>query len=166
MLSWRKFGLVAGFLGWDVFNISAFIWSLRSPAKVIGTMELHPLFFLLVACISIPVTVAISGCLFWEQIRVRLPRNKLHALYEDARTLKFELLESSHYAKDPFFTTEAHERIVSLSYKLDSLGVRYPAPDPVIWIHWLPELAAWAHTKNLKAARAYKPAPPKGGSQA
>ena len=116
-------------------------------------------------CISIPVTVAISGCLFWEQIRVRLPRNKLHALYKDVRRLKFALLALHDETKDPSFTTDVSEQIASLSYKLDSLGIPRPAPyDRVIWIHWLAELAAWAHTKNIKAARTW-PDSFKGGSQ-
>ena len=160
--SWKKCGLVAAFFGWDAWNVSAFLWSLRSPPlKVIGSVELHPLFFLLVACVTIPPTVAISIALFSDQISKRIPSNRFHGLYGEVRKLTEKFILSIDSEKDTVaFDAELRERMLALKYKLNRLRVNTPSLEVVNvsdWYRWLPRLAAWTDTRNLSEARHYKP---------
>ena len=160
--TWKKCGLVAAFLGWDAWNVSAFLWSLRSPPlKVIGSVELHPSFFLLVACVAIPTTVAISIALFWGQISKRIPSNRFHGLYGEVRELTDKFIWSiDTETKTVVFDAELRERMLALKYKLIRLRVNTPSLEVINdrdWYRWLPQLAAWTDTRNLSEARRYKP---------
>ena len=152
---WREFGLVGGFFGWNVWNVSAFIWSLRDPPlKVIGAVELHPPFFLLVACISIPVTVAISGVLFWEHIRGAFPKNQFHALVD-------ELHEAGQVVsfRGPHMTLREVREVLTIARKLNRLGIKTPPLDEDyrIWKARLTYMTSLAETKDLKEARSRRP---------
>ena len=149
---WKKFGLVAGFLGWNVWNVSAFIWSLRSsPLAVIGSLELHPPFLLLMACISIPVTVALSGVLFWEEIRKWFPKNRFQNLHWEIQELYGDL------SRCGTIKSRDWESMLTLQAKLESLSISCPPINLIRWKRWLPRLASWADTKNLYEARNHKP---------
>ena len=145
---------MAGFFGLDAWNVSTFIWSLRDPPlKVIGAVELHPPFFLLVACISIPVTVAISGVLFWDYIRLWFPRNQFHDLVN-------ELHEAGQSVSlhGPHMRLKEVRAVLTIARKLNRLGIdTLPLDESYLkWKTFLTYMTSLADTKDLKEARAWR----------
>ena len=72
LLAWPV-GL-AGFLGLDAWTIWAFF---QAPFQVIGDTELHPPFFVLLACVAFPVTMVMGGGIAQERIAPMLPQPAL-----------------------------------------------------------------------------------------
>ena len=142
--------MVAGFLGWNVWNVSAFVWSLRSPPlKLIGSVELHPPFLLLLACVTIPSTVAISVALFWEQIRGWFPRNRFHALVDELREAGRRIDYVVQYGP-----INDDEQVLTIQRKLNRLGIATPPLTQYSrWLSFLAHTASLAQTKDLKEAR-------------
>ena len=145
---------VASLFGIDVWSVWTFVQTLRSsvPMRVVGSIDLHPPFFLLLACVATPVTVAVAAALFWDQARRLLPRNRFHDLAPDIRELPAnlavmeELLPSDH--------ARILEQTLALRYRLERLGIEAPPfRDHDKWLTWRPLMAAWAETKNIRAAR-------------
>ena len=159
--TWGKLALVAGLLGVDIWAVMAFIRGLArgEPLKVVGSMELHPWFWLLVACISISMTVVLGGAMFWSRARERLPRHRFRRLHGEIREFRDSFVRCFDADTDSVkLDSEARERLYTLKSKLRALRIETPAEGAGVteWYRWLPAAASWADTKNVRAARAYR----------
>ena len=152
-----RIATAASLLGVDVWTVIHFLRSLRSsaPVKVIGSVDLHPPFFLLLVCIAIPVSVGVSAGLFWSQLRRVSPRNRFHDLAPDIRALNNAADDAgADYWLALSGQGRTIERLFTLGQRLNKLGIPTPrAGDHEAWMMWLPMLAAYAETRNLRAAR-------------
>ena len=173
----RKATFVAGLLGINVWSIFMALQS--GPSQVVGIVELHPPFFLLLACVGIPVTITVVAVLCGSQIQkvVRkwqetMPKNRFHRLENDSDEL-FKELTKGGYEQQPALRVggavivdlspitakrEVPVEIVfsmqKLMYALHKLSVPHPPLDDVAqWIHWLPKLICCAGEKDLKEAK-------------
>ena len=154
-------------MGWDVGTLAT-LWQafdLDKPVQVAG-VETDPIILQwvvqMITFVTIPATIAMAVAVFWKQIGRLLPRNRFHDLHQDIRDIRVHLLDTSDPLLDdrPVVTTEIEELALTLRHRLDSLGVRCPPLEAMTWIRWLPQLAAWAATKDIRAARRHAPARP------
>ena len=143
----QRLALVAGLLGWNVWNVWAF---LSSPLKVMGSLELHPPFFLLLACVSIPPTVAVSVALFWEQIRALSPRNRFNGLMGELGNA-YQTVDLAAANRWPL---AGYHNVLTVQRKLNRLGIPTPPLDDYgEWLTFLIHARSLAQTKDLKLAR-------------
>ena len=151
MQLWQRLGVVAGFLGWNVWNVSAFVWSLRSPPlKLTESVELHPPLLLLLACVTIPSTVAISVALFWAQIRTLSRRNRFNALVVELHEARQRICFVGPHRES---LIGEHE-VLTDQRKLNRLGIPTPPlDDHNKWLAFLAHAMSLATTKDLKGAR-------------
>ena len=129
---------------------------LQGPSKVIGMLELHPAFFLLIFCVGSTITVGLSLFFFGFWIRQFFPSNRLYYLSDDADQIFDELVLARDAAKRPFILGKTEARMREMMHRLNKLGVRYPPLDSTEWLHWLPTMIAWSHTKDISGARKHK----------
>ena len=150
----KRIGFVAAFFGIDIWSVTVYLQSLQKGSlTVIGDLKLHDSFFLLVACMVIPVTIAISLSLFWENIRRCLPHNRFNALAPEIEKVA-KLLEEQNPNLEPGpWTFDLGRSVRILATRLKALGIKLPKTDARTWHLWLQRMAHWAETKNLKTAR-------------
>ena len=131
-----------------LWAVGQFILSLfYGPSKVIGTFELHPPAYLLLAMMGVSVLIAIN-C-HW--ILKHVPRNRFHQLHGEVDSL-LELLTDRTQRSNRWILSEA--RIRSISHELDHLSIPHPyVLDHQGWYTWLPTLIAYSQKKRLKDAR-------------
>ena len=138
-----------------------FLWSLYDgPKKVVGTWELHPPFFLLLACLAVSFSIVLPIVYFWKAFRLWRPKNRFRALQGEARHL-FKRIEDLFEMPRPVAQTSApslRARLLTFGYKLDKLTIRHPdIKDLHEWKAILPYIAAWAEMGDLRRARSYRP---------
>ena len=143
----QRLALVAGLLGWNVWNVWAF---LSSPLKVIGSMELHPPFFLLLASVSIPATVAIGVASFWQQLRALSPRKRFNGLDDELR----DAHDTIGIAEDFGLPLTGHHNVLTVQRKLNRLSIPTPPlDDHRRWRKFIVRVRSLAQTEDLKEAR-------------
>ena len=108
----------------------------------------------------------------WDWFQSLRPSNRFYNLAKEARWLyrRFEGTSLSETG-EPLLDSETWEKMSICIHKLDRLGIQHPLdrldikhPEANVAYHffrWLPSLAAWAETKNIKEARRYKHKPAK-----
>ena len=112
-------------------------------------MELHPPFFLLLACIAISFTIVLPIVMCREAIRLWSPRNRFHMLHGDFQQLGKDISQHRFVPR---------EAVLTLNHKLEKLRIQCPdLDDAENWSIALPYFASWSETKNIKAARQYRP---------
>ena len=98
------------------------------------------------------MSVAVCATLFWSQARLLLPRNRFHDLAPAMRALAagFEVAEQLSGSEQG----RGIEDALTLHHRLGRVGITAPPiADRDTWLKSLPVLAAWAETKNLRAAK-------------
>ena len=150
LLSWPV-GL-AGFLGLDAWTIWAFF---QAPFQVIGDTELHPPFFVFLACVAFPVTMVMGGGIARERIAPMLPTRRFHSLTDDMRSMRADVERFS--LSDGWL----FDKVSTLRGKMDRLKITTPLlehqPDQQRdWVRWLVLMAPLAETRNIRAARKWK----------
>ena len=79
-----------------------FLWSLYDgPKKVVGTWEIHPPAFLLLACLAVPFSIVLPIVAFREAIRLRRPKNRFRALVDDIHYLRTRVEYTLGRSNDP-----------------------------------------------------------------
>ena len=154
-----KIVTVAGLFGVDVWAVWAYVQSLRAstPLRLIGPAELHPPFFLLLACVAVPVSVAVGAVLFWSQARRLVPHNRFHDLAPEARALYSALMHVGGRWPEISEHGDLVERILTLTRRLNRLSIIVPkVNERAEWMFWLPLIASWAETRSLRIARRAK----------
>ena len=139
-----------------------FLWSLYDgPKNVVGKWELHPPFFLLLACLAVSFSIVLPIVVSWKTIRLWSPTNKFQALHPEIKRLRIDvdltLLRASRRGK---LVVEPKEKtaLLALAYKLDKLKIRHPKLNDLRrWNMILPYFAAWAEVSDLESARSYQP---------
>ena len=145
-LSWPV-GL-AGFLGLDAWTVWAFF---QAPFQVIGGTELHPPFFVLLACVAFPVTMVMGGGIAQERITPMLPSRRFQDLAEEMRSMR-NRLGISDVSEGWLF-----DCLSTLILQMDRLKISTPPIDQRgDWVRWLVLMAPLAETRNIRAARKWK----------
>ena len=77
-------------VGIDVWTIWMFIWTLwySGPKKVLGMLEIHPPFWLLLACLAVSFSIVLPIAWCWEAICLWRPSNRFHELTKDSREVQ------------------------------------------------------------------------------
>ena len=151
LLSWPV--ALASLLGVDVWAVLSFF---LSPFQVIGGTELHPPFFGLLACIALSVTMVAGGFMATPM----LPSRRFHSLAHDMRSIREDL------ERFPMSGGWLFDRVSTLRGKMDRLKITTPLIDiedqdrQRDWVRWLVFMAPLAETKNIRAARKWKPGNP------
>ena len=115
LLSW-PLGL-AGFLGLNAWTVWGFF---QSPFQVIGDMEVHQPFFVLLAFVTVPVTMVIGGGIVRKRIAPMLPSGRFHSLADDMRRTR-RCLENGSISEGWLF-----DMVSTLRWKMDRLKITTP----------------------------------------
>ncbi len=157
----RRIATIASFMGIDIWAIWMFVSTLHSgPRKVLGNLEIHPPFFLLLACIAVVFSIVLPINFCWDAVRLWRPKNKFRALEDDIHHLRNGVeytLEVSNDPQKPRISPDLRTTLLTVTHKLDRLGIQYPKlNDLEQWWRVLPFFEAWARVGNLKRARSYR----------
>ena len=143
---------LAGFLGLNAWTVWGFI---QSPLQVIGDNNVHRPFFVLLACVTFPVTMVMGGRIVREQIAPMLPSRRFHSLTDNIRSLRNSVEEY------PLSTGWLFDSVSTLRVKMHRLKITTPLLEHQPnqkrdWVRWFVLMAPLAETRNIRAARAWK----------
>ena len=162
---WRKRWATPVWIAEAIGFLWALVQSIRSEGpKMISQIELPPELIEGFYVFAVVLGISAIARIHWDWFQSLRPSNRFYNLAEEARWLyrRFEGIRLSRTG-EPLLDAETWEKMSIIIHKLDRLGIKHP--DEVKcsshFYRWLPSLAAWAETKNIKEARRYKYEPAK-----
>ena len=126
----KKIAFVSGLFGINIWTFATFIWSIRlekgQGLKVIGPVELHPPFFLILGCIAVSVTVGVGVALFWIEIQGLRPSVQFSKLSPEILGCRDE---AAILMRLEGFDPEWFTSILELQYEFERLKIPSPMKD-------------------------------------
>ena len=155
---------------WNVFVTAESVWavtefgqaSFSGSLKVIGGMQLHPPFFLLLAMLGAGGIIGLNFS--WISSKLKTKRARFGELYKGIVELRdrygTQLSSNNYDGVDRKPESAVYAETVEISDTLRRLEVEYPdiSQDDrdfvAVWFDFLVRLAPLAHHKDIAAARA------------
>ena len=165
--------IIAWLAGVDaVISLGTWIYTRQAgPVKVFGDLTVHPMGCAIMGGLG----VAVLGALVLTPERVLLwgpwwgPRNRFGGLEQEVRDLAEMLSSWKNYKRGIYggYTHEPNPRLASklaaMRAKLNAFGIESPREyDGQAWRAYIPVLAGWIATKDLKTAQEYASPPAEG----
>ena len=126
----KKIAFVSSVFGINIGTIATFIWSIRlekgQGLKVIGPVELHPPFFLILGCIVTSVTVGVVVTVFWMEIQGLRPSVQFSKLYPEIVSCRDE---AAKLMRIEGFDPQWFTSILELQYEFERLEIPNPMKD-------------------------------------
>ena len=128
--------------------------------KIIGTMEFHPPFFLLLAMLCFAVIIAINYS--WISQKLKTDRQRFYECYFEIRAMREVCIMHLHPDRGiKFFVplSKMYANAFEISGLLVELGIKCPDINPnhkdfvLMWFNFVARLVPLARNKDLKSAQ-------------